>query len=48
MQAFAIATEMVDEHFEPAITAVKAISCLDTLEGPVLNVLRKAFQSKHT
>lgn len=26
---------------------LKSVGCLDTLEGPVLNVLRKAFQSRH-
>jgi hypothetical protein len=23
------------------------VGCLDSLEGPVMNVLRKAFQTKH-
>ena len=47
MQLFASASQMVDDHFEPGLAKIKEIGCLTTLEGPVMNVLRKAFQTKH-
>lgn len=47
MQLFASANRMVDDHFEGAYAGLKAVGCLESLEGPVLNVLRKAFQPKH-
>lgn len=47
MQTFALANKMIDEYFEPALAGIKKVGCQQSLEGPVLNVLRKAFQTKH-
>jgi hypothetical protein len=47
MQLFAAAGQLVDQHFQPALAALRTVGALETLDGPVMNVLRKAFQSKH-
>lgn len=47
LQSFQVAAALVDAHFEPALSQLKSVGCLESLEGPVLNVLRKAFQSRH-
>jgi len=28
---------------EPAISGIKAVGCIETLDGPIMNVLRKSF-----
>ena len=47
MQVFAAANRIVEQYFEPGVNAIKNVGCLESLEGPVMNVLRKAFQTKH-
>ena len=47
LQAFQTAAALVDAHFSPAFEALRKVGCLDSLEGPVMNVLRKAFQTRH-
>jgi hypothetical protein len=47
LQAFQTAAALVEAHFAPALEAVRQVGCLDSLEGPVMNVLRKAFQTRH-
>ena len=36
--------EMVGRYFEDAESQLKAVSSLDSLEGPIMNVLRKSYQ----
>lgn len=47
LQAFTCAAALVDLHFQPALAALMHAGCLSSLDGPVLNVLRKAFQTRH-
>lgn len=47
LQAFQAAAGLVDKHFAPAFDSLKQVGCLETLEGPLMNVLRKAFQTRH-
>jgi hypothetical protein len=44
-QTFPRSAELVTRYFEPAERELKRVSCVDTLEGPVMNVLRKAYQA---
>lgn len=44
-QTFPRAAELVSRYFEPAERELKRAACVDSLEGPVMNVLRKAYQA---
>jgi hypothetical protein len=46
-QTFTCAAALVDRHFQPALAALTQAGCLSSLDGPVMNVLRKAFQTRH-
>ena len=45
--AFRRLSELVAEYFEPAFGAVKRAGRFDSLEGPIMNVLRKSFQGNY-
>ena len=47
LQTFNVAATMVDQYFQPAFAVLRGVGCLESLEGPVMNVLRKAFQTRH-
>lgn len=38
---------MLDGYFEGTFEMIKGTGCLDSLEGPVMNVLRKSFQTSY-
>jgi hypothetical protein len=35
----------IERHFEPVETVLRKVSNLNSLEGPIINVLRKTYQS---
>ena len=37
--------ELVNNYFAPSENLLKKTACLNTLEGPIMNVLRKSYQS---
>lgn len=38
---------LVKSYFAPSFDAISVAGCFDTIEGPILNVLRKAFQTTY-
>ena len=38
---------MVEEYFFEALEGVKKVGCLESIEGPIMNVLRKSFQATY-
>ncbi|KAM3129613.1 hypothetical protein pb186bvf_018294 [Paramecium bursaria] len=38
---------LIQEHFQPSFKQLQQVGCLDTLDGPVMNVLRKSFQGTY-
>lgn len=47
MQSFQAAVHLVEQHFQHVVESIKTTGCLDTVEGPIMTVLRKAFQTRH-
>jgi hypothetical protein len=46
-QSFIEVHKLVDEYFQPCLDMIKQTGCFDSIEGPIMNVLRKAFQSRY-
>lgn len=44
--SFTKVNELIDTYFQPCFSLIKEKSCLSTLDGPIMNVMRKGFQSK--
>ena len=38
---------MVDEYFAGALEGVREVGCFENIEGPIMNVLRKSFQTTY-
>lgn len=47
LQAFQGINIIIDAHFKEALDKLKEVGCLSSLEGPIMNVIRKAFQTNH-
>jgi hypothetical protein len=45
--SFEQVTKMVEEYFFEALEGVKKVGCLESIEGPIMNVLRKSFQATY-
>lgn len=43
--AFSRLVEVVEGYFRPSENLLKKTACMDTLEGPLMNALRKGYQS---
>lgn len=39
--------EVVKKYFAPCFHAIAQVGCFETIEGPIMNVLRKAFQTTY-
>lgn len=46
--SFEQVNDIVKQYFEPSFNAIAHAGCFDTIEGPIMNVLRKAFQTTYT
>jgi hypothetical protein len=40
-----LVVEAIEKHFAPVETVLKKVSSVNTLDGPIINVLRKTYQS---
>lgn len=40
--------EIVDNYFKPCFESIRRTGCFSTIEGPILNVLRKSFQTTYS
>lgn len=40
-------SEEITNYFAPLENTIKKIGCINSVEGPILNVLRKSFQTNH-
>ncbi len=36
---------MIDNHFSETFELIRVTGCLETLDGPIMNVLRKSYQT---
>lgn len=45
--SFTQVIKLIDDHFEKTFSMIKNTGCLDKLEGPIMNVLRKSFQTTY-
>ena len=46
-QAFTKTQDLVEKYFQPANQSILKTGCFTTLEGPIMNVLRKAYQTNY-
>lgn len=45
--SFEQVTKMVEEYFAGALEGVREVGCFENIEGPIMNVLRKSFQTTY-
>jgi hypothetical protein len=45
--SFSQIIKILDEYFVGAFENLKAIGCFENIEGPIMNVLRKSFQTTY-
>ena len=38
---------LIKSYFAPSFEAISIAGCFDNIDGPITNVLRKAFQTTH-
>jgi hypothetical protein len=43
--SFAQVIKILDEYFKDTFENIKTTGCFETLDGPIMNVLRKSFQT---
>ena len=43
--SFSQVNKIIDDYFEDAFSLIKQTGCFDSLEGPIMNVLRKSYQT---
>lgn len=45
--SFSKLQEVVINYFNPANNIIKKLGCFDTIDGPIMNVLRKSYQQNY-
>ena len=45
--AYSKVSENINNYFQPMDGTIKKIGCLNSIEGPIINVLRKSFQTNY-
>ena len=40
-----VVVEAIEKYFSPVESVLKKVSCIQSLDGPITNVLRKSYQS---
>ena len=48
MESYKRTQELITLYMQPALNSLQKVGCFDTLDGPIMNVLRKAFQTTHS
>ena len=43
--SFEQVTNILDDYFRESFEVIKTTGCLETLDGPIMNVLRKSYQT---
>lgn len=46
-RSFTKVKDLIEKYFEPCIQSIKVTGNFDNIEGPIMNVLRKAFQTTY-
>ena len=46
-KSFSETQNILNKHFEPALSCIQKTGCFDSIEGPIMNVLRKAYQTTY-